>query len=128
MRVSLELFKKHVRCDDFTDDDEYLAHCLEAAEQYVIGLTGWTEAELSVIPDEAFPAPLKHAILMRGASMYEYREDVTNTTVSETPLALMALVKPYQKMCGGSLTERLIVQYATAGDSDTDTDGEEATA
>lgn len=113
MRVSLELFKKHVRCDDFTDDDEYLDHCLAAAEQYVIGLTGYTEDELSVIPDDAFPMPLKHAILMRGASLYEYREDIVNTSISETPLALMALVKPYQKHNGGSLTERIIKQYST---------------
>ena len=29
--VSLALFKKHVRADDFADDDEYLQHLLDTA-------------------------------------------------------------------------------------------------
>ena len=34
--VSLALFKKHVRADDFADDDEYLEHLLDTAESAVI--------------------------------------------------------------------------------------------
>ena len=34
--VSLSLFKKHVRADDFADDDEYLMFILESAEEAVI--------------------------------------------------------------------------------------------
>ena len=44
--VDLELLKKHVRADDFADDDEYLAHLLDAAEQYVCTATNREAAEL----------------------------------------------------------------------------------
>ena len=37
--VSLELFKKHVRADDFADDDVYLDHLIAAAEESVITAT-----------------------------------------------------------------------------------------
>lgn len=110
-RVSLGLFKKHVRADDFTCDDEYLLHVLEAAEDYVVGMTGYTKDELSVIPDEEFPMPLKHAIMMRGASMYAYREDVDSSNLAPLPNSLSALVKPYCKMHGGGLMEDLVNKY-----------------
>lgn len=120
-RVSLELLKKHVRADDFDDDDAYLEHVLAAAEEYVTGLTGYTADELSVIPDSAFPRPLAHAILMRAASMYEYREDVS-TSIQAVPNSLIALVRPYQKMDGGSITERLIAKYKEAEADEVGTD------
>ena len=31
--LDLDLLKKHVRADDFSDDDQYLAHLLDAAKQ-----------------------------------------------------------------------------------------------
>ena len=43
--IDIELLKKHVRADDFSDDDTYLAHLLEAAEQYVCTATNRTSAE-----------------------------------------------------------------------------------
>lgn len=45
--VDLELFKKHVRADDFTDDDAYMLHLLDAAEQAVVTATNRTAAELT---------------------------------------------------------------------------------
>ena len=41
--VSLALFKKHVRADDFADDDEYLQHLLDTAESAVITATNRTQ-------------------------------------------------------------------------------------
>ena len=43
--VSLALFKKHVRADDFADDDEYLEHLLDTAESAVITATNRTKEE-----------------------------------------------------------------------------------
>ena len=37
--VDLALFKKHVRADDFADDDDYMQHLLDAAEVSVITAT-----------------------------------------------------------------------------------------
>ena len=37
--VSLALFKKHVRADDFADDDSYLEHLLNTAEVSIITAT-----------------------------------------------------------------------------------------
>lgn len=109
-RVSLELFKKHIRTDDYDGDDDYLQHVLDAAEDFVAALTGYTREELSAIPDSEYPTPLIHAVLMRGASMYEYREDV-DTSLNATPFSLMAIVTPYRKMNGGSLLEPLVRKY-----------------
>jgi hypothetical protein len=49
---------------------------------------------------------------MRAATGYAYREDVDNSNLTSLPNSFMAMVKPYQKMRGGSLTEKLIAQYS----------------
>lgn len=96
--VSLALFKKHVRADDFADDDEYLGHLLEAAEVSVVTATNRTAAELSDGNGGEFPAPLKHAIMMLAAHWYNQRESVSSVQMHEVPDALQALVKPYRKL------------------------------
>ena len=53
--VSLELFKKHVRADDFNADDEQLRQYLDAAEQQVIMATNRTEDELVEMGGGVFP-------------------------------------------------------------------------
>lgn len=111
-RVSLELLKAHVRATSFDHDDAYLRELIDMAEEQVINATGYTREEWSVVPDEAFPAVLKQAILIRAATGYAYREDVDNSNLTSLPNSFMAMVKPYQKMRGGSLTEKLIAQYS----------------
>ena len=69
---------------------------------------------LSVISDGEWPAPVRHAVLMRAATMYAYREDVDNASLSPLPFALSALLKPYRKMCGGSVMERILAKYKPA--------------
>ena len=44
--VDLELLKKHVRADDFADDDDYLAFLLDAAERHVCNATNREAEEL----------------------------------------------------------------------------------
>ncbi len=96
--VSLALFKKHVRADDFADDDEYLEHLLETAESAVITATNRTESELEQMGDGAMPAPIKHAIMMLGAHWYNQRESVSGVQMHAVPDSLQALIKPYRKL------------------------------
>lgn len=95
--VSLALFKKHVRADDFADDDEYLTHLLEAAEEAVLTATNRSEEELLEISGY-FPSPLKQAIMMLAAHWYNQRESVSSVQMHEVPDTLQALVKPYRKL------------------------------
>lgn len=96
--VSLALFKKHVRADDFADDDEYLEHLLETAESAVIAATNRTEEELEQMGGGTMPTPIKHAIMMLGAHWYNQRESVSSVQMHAVPDSLQALIKPYRKL------------------------------
>lgn len=98
--VNLALFKKHVRADDFADDDEYLEHLLATAEESVITATNRTEQELMANNAGEFPTPLKHAVMMLAAHWYNQRESVSSVQMHEVPDSLQALVKPYRKLVG----------------------------
>ena len=96
--VSLTLFKKHVRADDFADDDEYLEHLLETAEVSVITATNRTKEELTDGNGGEFPKPLQHAVMMLAAHWYNQRESVSGVQMAQVPDTLQALVKPYRKL------------------------------
>ena len=96
--VSLELFKKHVRADDFSDDDEYLSYLLEAAETAVVTATNRSEAELEEMGGGYMPAPIKQAIMMLGAHWYNQRESVSTGQMYAVPDSLQSLIKPYRKL------------------------------
>lgn len=96
--VSLALFKKHVRADDFADDDEYLEHLLEAAETAVITATNRSKEELEQMGGGKMPTPIKHAIMLIGAHWYNQRESVSSVQMHAVPDSLQALIKPYRKL------------------------------
>ena len=96
--VSLALFKKHVRADDFADDDVYLEHLLETAEESVIMATNRTVEDLYDNYAGEFPAPLKHAVMMLAGHWYNQRESVSTVQMHEVPDSLQALIKPYRKL------------------------------
>lgn len=96
--VSLALFKKHVRADDFADDDEYLQHLLDTAESSVIKATNRTQEELAKMGNGSVPTPIKHAIMMLGAHWYNQRESVSSVQMHAVPDSLQALIKPYRKL------------------------------
>lgn len=97
--VSLALFKKHVRADDFADDDEYLQHLLDTAESVVITATNRTQEELAQMGNgHDVPIPIKHAIMMLGAHWYNQRESVSSVQMHAVPDSLQALIKPYRKL------------------------------
>ena len=96
--VDLALFKKHVRADDFADDDDYMQHLLDAAEVSVITATHRTEDELKAIGNGEIPAPVAQAIMMLAAHWYNQRESVSTTQMHQVPDSLSALIKPYRKL------------------------------
>ena len=96
--VDLELLKKHVRADDFTDDDEYLAHLLDAAEQYVCTATNREAAELLEMGGGELPTMLQQAVLLIAGHWYNQREAVSGVQMAEVPYTLQALIKPYRKL------------------------------
>lgn len=96
--VSLALFKKHVRADDFADDDEYLGHLLEVAETAVITSTNRDQEELEQMGGGKMPTPIKHAIMLIGAHWYNQRESVSSVQMHAVPDSLQALIKPYRKL------------------------------
>lgn len=96
--VDLALLKKHVRADDFSDDDEYLTHLLTAAEQYVCRATNRSAEELLQMGDGIFPAELQQAVLLIAGHWYNQREAVSGVQMAEVPYTLQALIKPYRKL------------------------------
>lgn len=99
LSVSLELFKKHVRADDFDGDDDYLAHLLRSAEEFVCTETRRTADELCELGGGECPPMLVHAVMMIAGHWYNQREAASGTQMSEVPYSLKALVKPWTKLC-----------------------------
>lgn len=100
--VSLELLKKHVRADDFTADDEYLLHLLEAAEAYVLTRTNRSPAELEDMNGGIFPPQLEQAVLMTAGHWYNQREAVSGVQMREVPYSLEALIRPWVNLSDNS--------------------------
>lgn len=96
--VSLSLFKKHVRADDFADDDELLEYYLNAATRSVINATNRTEAELLEMGGGVFPVELGQAIMLLGGHLYNQRESTSSVQMHEVPNSLSSLIKPYRKL------------------------------
>lgn len=96
--VDLELFKKHVRADDFADDDDKLEAILRSAECEVITATNRTYDELLGMGNGDFPAPLKQAIMMVGAMKYAYPEGIVPSSYGHIPFGPMAIIKQYRKL------------------------------
>ena len=98
----ISLLKQHVIADDFSEDDQYLQHLLEAAEQYVCDATNRTTDELLKLGGEALPVTLQQAVLMIAGHWYNQREAVSGVQMAEVPYTLQALIKPYRKLVDNS--------------------------
>lgn len=96
--VNLNLFKRHVRADDFAEDDEYLEHLLEVAEETVIGYTHRTEAELVKMGGGQMPKAIEQAVMFLAAHWYNQREGVSTTQMHQVPDTMDVLIKPYRKL------------------------------
>jgi hypothetical protein len=97
--VDIALLKSHVRADDFSDDDQYLAHLLDAAEEYVTKATNRSSDELLAMGGgEHLPTTLQQAVLLIAGHWYNQREAVSGVQMAEVPYTLQALIKPYRKL------------------------------
>ena len=96
--TALSLLKVHVRADDFADDDQYLQHLLDAAEDHVATSTNRSLAELTEIGGGELPMPLTHAVLLIAGHWYNQREAVAGVAMAEVPYTLQALIKPYRRL------------------------------
>lgn len=96
--AKLKMLKKHVRADDFNDDDEYLQQLLDAAESYVCRATNRTMDELVEMGEGEMPKPLWHAVLLICGHWYNQREAVSAGQMTEVPYTLSALLKEYTKL------------------------------
>lgn len=96
--VDLELLKRHVRADDFSDDDAYLQHLLDSAEEYLTLATNRSIAELVDMGGGSLPYSLTHAVLLIAGHWYNQREGVASVQMTEVPYTLQALIKPYRRL------------------------------
>lgn len=96
--TALSLLKVHVRADDFSEDDAYLQHLLDAAEQHVADNTNRSLADLVELGGGELPMPLTHAVLLIAGHWYNQREAVGSASMAEVPYTLTALTKPYRKL------------------------------
>ena len=67
--VSLALLKKHVRADDFTEDDDYLQGLLDAAEAHVIAATNRPASELFALGPNRGSLPTAQGIEALGSGL-----------------------------------------------------------
>ena len=94
--VSLSLFKANSNIDAFNgEDDTYLQHLLDAAEEAVVNATHRKKDELLSMGDGAFPAPITQAVLMLAGHFYEHRETSSAVAMHVVPYSLQALIEPY---------------------------------
>lgn len=96
--VSLELFKKHVNADDFTEDDDLLQFYLDAAEADVVAATNRTVEELTEMGGGTFPIQLSRAILLYAADSYNNRENSQSVQFHEIPNGATAMIKQFRKL------------------------------
>lgn len=96
--VSLDLFRMHVRTDDYTEDDALKQHYLDAAESAVTRTTQRTAEELRQKGGGAYPVELRQAIMLLAAHWYNQRESVSQTQMHEVPDSIRSLILPYRKI------------------------------
>ncbi len=96
--VSLQLFKQHVRADDYADDDVYLQQCLDSAEEQVVTATHRSIADLKNIGGGSLPKSIVQAILLIGGSLYDHRENDAPTSYVEIPWGAASIIKNYRKL------------------------------
>lgn len=96
--TALSLLKSHVRADDFAEDDAYLQHLLDTAEQHVADSTNRSLADLVELGGGELPYSITHAVLLLAGHWYNQREAVAGVAMAEVPYTLQALIKPYRRL------------------------------
>jgi uncharacterized phage protein (predicted DNA packaging) len=96
MLVNLNRIKKHLNIDvDFTDDDEYIESLEQIAEDLVQKHID-KKFEDIIAEDGVVPTPLLQAILLFIGNMYDNRESVAYSSVTEVPKSLDYILSMYR--------------------------------
>jgi hypothetical protein len=96
--VNFELFKQHLKADDYADEDEYLRHLCDTAEAAVIAATHRDVRELLKMNHGELPKELQHAVLLLGAHWHNQREAAASVQMHAVPYAVDALVRRFKKL------------------------------
>lgn len=97
MYVTLDIAKKHLNVEaDFADDDEYITHLIEVAED-VVGRELCKPLEELEDENHAIPATVMQCILLMLGNLYENREPVAFANAVEVPLAYRHLLGLYKE-------------------------------
>lgn len=87
MFVSLDKVRSHLNLDEFYhEDDEYLVHIINAAEDAVAKRLNQHSLSRIVDPHTGYlPESVVHAVLLLVGSWYAARETFSNQSVSQLP-------------------------------------------
>jgi|WetSurMetagenome_2_1015567.scaffolds.fasta_scaffold1875656_1 hypothetical protein len=94
--LTLPEVKKHLHCEDFDDDDDYITILMNVVEAAVASEIG---EDLADLDDEAdgFPVNLLHAMFLLVGHFYMIREPVTmGVSTVEVPFAFKFLYYPFK--------------------------------
>jgi hypothetical protein len=96
MLIDLPTIKKHLNLDpQFTEDDTYIEYLEGVAIELV---QKDIDQPLEELKDESdkLPQPLIHAMLYLIGNMYESRESLSYTSVTEKPCSLTWILRMYR--------------------------------
>lgn len=98
--VNLSLVKIHVRADEYADDDIYLQHLINVAEEKIVTDTNRTLEDLLTLSADgkSLPLQLQQACLLCVGHWYNQRESVSVASMSSVPMGYDSLVKPFRKL------------------------------
>jgi hypothetical protein len=95
MYIDLDTAKKHLNIEpSFVDDDEYILHLIEVAEQAVLVHVNEDAETLVEKNGGCFPAPIQQAMLLAIGNWYQNREPIGNR--AELPLSMRYLIDLYR--------------------------------
>ena len=102
--VTLDELKEYLFLGDIEDYDARLLTILDAAETKIIGMTDFPEEDVRLIGCLYFPPDLKQAILDYAAFKFAGNDRMN------PGLDIRGTVRRYERLCGGSVLEKLIAK------------------
>lgn len=95
--LNLDILKKHLNIDNcFHDDDEYITSLGDVAEEMV---ATHLDNKLDIIAadnDNKLPMPIKHAMMLLVANLYQNREGIAFASVQDIPHSYDYLLAQYK--------------------------------
>ena len=96
MIIDLTTIKNHLNIDnDYINDDAYLQHLEGVAEEIVQKHIDRTFEDI-IEKEGVLPQPLLHSILLIIGNLYDNRESVAYTQVTEVPNSLSYILSMYR--------------------------------